>query len=52
MNSAEELEFVLKNENKLSNKQDFYIGGTKNFDSSGFISNVFDYLNNPSGTHT
>ena len=47
MNSAEELDFVLKN--NLNNKQDFFIGGTTNWNSSGFISNFSDYLANSSG---
>ena len=45
MNSADELDFVLKN--NLSNKHDFFIGGTTN--SSGFISNFSDYIPNSSG---
>ena len=45
MNSAEELQFVLKN--NLSNKHDFFLGGTT--DSSGFISSFSDYIPNSSG---
>ena len=47
MNSAEELDFVLKN--NLNKKQDFFIEGTTNWNSSGFISNFSDYLANSSG---
>ena len=49
INSAEELEFILNNLNTLSNKQDLYIGGTTNLNSSGFISNISDYIINSSG---
>ena len=47
INSAEELEFIQRNQDELSNTQDFFIGGSTN--STGIISNLSDYLPNQSG---
>ena len=47
INSAEELTFIKRNQRKLSNTQDFFIGGSSN--SSGIISDLSEYLPNQSG---
>ena len=49
LNDAEELEFIQRNLNGLINKQNFYIGGTTNFNSTGILSNFSDYLPNSTG---
>ena len=49
LNDAEELEFIQRNLNRLINKQDFYIGGTTNLNSTGILSNFSDYLPNSTG---
>ena len=48
INSAEELEFIKRNQKNLRNTQDFFIGGSSN--STGIISDLSDYLPNQSGT--
>ena len=47
INSAEELEFIQRNQKNLSNTQDFFIGGSSN--STGIISDFSNYLPNQSG---
>ena len=49
INSPEELEFIQRKLNGLSNNQDFYIGGTTNFNSTGILSNFSEYLADSSG---
>ena len=49
INSPEELKFIQKNQNELSDKEDFYIGGTTNVNSAIILSNFTDYLPNSSG---
>ena len=47
VNSAEEFEFIQRNQKGLSNTQDFFIGGSSN--STGIISDLSDYLPNRTG---
>ena len=50
INSPEELEFIQSNLKKLVNKDEVYIGGTTNFNSTGVLFNFSEYLPNSTGT--
>ena len=51
INSPEELEFIQRKLSGVSNNEDFYIGGTIHFNSTGILSNFSEYLSDSSGEH-